>query len=502
MLILTLLANARENDKFATVEHIFWVILLASSNQSSIIKRIDTILRGDLSQRLPQLKQLLARARYVKDKRKRTVFPQARALLEGLCEYLDAYDKLQEYHISRSRSPDSSFEEEIRTREKVIGKAGQAIYFLQKSKNLAKETVTLESDRQMIESTIDWHLYLANNLRRRQNLILHMNDLEYRKARPIAKEGLDLAKKQKGARHDVKFYAGNLIEIDAFEKFHDKKFWEVRILDFQESASLFEKAVSFLEGCAQTEEDLETMTFVPKAWSYLLRFVANPSLENLAHLFEYRKLSHESLLVKRHFEPHKLHNISKRRRRAIEMHQFFRNRVTRIACWNIFSALHNNINLVETFVNENKDTMLKMFMATEIPEKRLSRYADPDIPMTFEYFIDDIKNYLNDFLPQMVRKKDRPSLVVAKDLYYFCKHEPIEMNLFAEKDKFAEDFIEKALEEYKSLERLNIDVKRFLKRLRREMERFDRVPEDRRLTKFVCEVCGHEHYRIVKRKEE
>ena len=433
-----------------------------------IVLRILGILHTNINKRLPLLKQFQGQV-------ERLNYPVFSNLLKGLCDFYSARENIQRFRISRTE--DTSFREESAMRREAIKMANSSVKYLEKAKLIAEKEICSKKYKRIFNAIVQQFVYLAKNFRCRQVLVLHMNNLEYDKARKIAQEGLDLAidglmygsqemtidelLKPPFFQVDINFYQGNLKEIDAYERLCDKKFWEIESEDFLEVARLFDDSAKDLEKAADTSHDLDVLTSIPRAWSCLLKFMARPTLAGLEFLAEFKKLE-SSELVRKHFSPPVTRKISRRRQRAEAMSRFFRNNVVKVACWNIFSELHYNINIIETYLNEeeNKELLRNKLKTAKIPEKRLEMYNGH---LTYERAIDDVDNYLHRLLPLTIHKKEKPSLLVAKDLYYYCKHEKIQTDFYStRRDEFAEEFMEKALQDYKSLLALNLDRKRFL----------------------------------------
>ncbi len=446
-------------------------------DQSSILRDIENVLKKDVKQRLPELKKLSGRT-----KKMENAFLSK--VVDGLLDYYDAYDQVQSYGISRrmwsSEEQDSLFDVETQVRENAIGKFKGCIMSLGQASRLASESTALESERSKIVGIIDLHIYRATILSKRQHLVLCMNNLEYDEARRTAQEGLECARRrsEKGevvppdVKVDINFFAGNLKEIDAFEKISNKKFWEVRSADFREAAKSFEDAASCLERAAYTQTDKDKLISVPKAWSYLSRFISNPSLTNFSPLIEFRKLESVSQAVKTSFAIREPSDVSKRKQRSVRMAQFMRSNVIKIACWNIFSEIRYNLNRIETSANENIRALERHFEEKKMEPKRLERYKPkPDRPeqepeVTSDRFIEDLEKYSPELLPTTVGKKERPSIVVANDIYHFCKHEKMQMDFYsATVDKFSTDFIERVVKEFNTLQKLSVDTEGLLKRL-------------------------------------
>ena len=430
----------------------------------------EAILNGNIAQRLPKLTQLRARVKKLNE------YFIAR-LLEGLCDYYEAREMVQTYQASKNDN--TSYDEEVEMREKVISLAVKTVYTLKASRDMSKNLDAPKEIRNKIESSIDWHIYLATNLDFRQRLIISMNDLNYSEAKKLAESGLELAKIQPGSQKsimtNINFYAGNLKEIEAFERFCDKRFWEITTNDFMASSKLFDQSVEILERAATLNVDLDRLTSVSKAWSYLLRFIARPSLENLEYLAEYRKLEESFPTVRRQFSFEETRHVSRRKLRAARMSAFLRDSVYKIACWNVFNELHFNVNLVEGFINvpSNKELLRNIFSKTKMPIDRLNRYfelnEESKSHLTYEYFMDDIEKYLPDLLPLTAGPKNQPSLILAKNLYHLCKHQNIQADIYSPKrEQFTELFVDKILKGYKVLKTLNLDRTRFLSSLEKE----------------------------------
>jgi len=440
------------------------------SDRLVILRGIDQILRENIAQRLPKLIQLRGQV-------KRIGKPFISILLESLCGYYEAREILQIYQASKGEN--TSYDEEVEKREKVIALLNNTLYDLEKARDMAKLQEIPENTLRKVESTIDWYTYLATNLDLRQRLILSMNDLEYSEAMKIAKKGLELAKtlssNQKAVIANINFYAGHLKEIEAFEKFCDKRFWEITSNDFLCSSRLFDESVKILERVATKRVDLERLTSVSKAWSYLLGFIAKPSLENIEYLAKYRQLEESFPTVRRQFAIDKERNVSKRKLRAARMRAFLRDSVYKIACWNVFNELHFNVNLIESYINapSRRELLFKIFEKAGMPKERLIRYSvlneGNKLHLTYEYFINDVEEYLPGFLPLTIGKNDKPSLIIAKNLYHLCKHQKIQVDIFSPiRDQFTELFVDKILKEHAILKTLNLDRTRFLESLEKE----------------------------------
>lgn len=154
------------------------------------------------------------------------------------------------------------------------------------------------------------------------------------------------------------------------------------------------------------------------------------------------------------------------------MTQFMRSNVIKIACWNIFSEIRYNLNRIETSANENIKALERHFEEKKMEPRRLEKYKpNPDRPeqepeVTCDRFIEDLEKYSQELLPTTVGRKERPSIVVANDIYHFCKHEKMHMDFYsATVDKFSTGFIERVAKEFNTLQKLSVDTEGLLKRL-------------------------------------
>jgi len=315
-----------------------------------------------------------------------------------------------------------------------------------------------------------------------------MNNLDYEKAGDAAREGIDRAIDGKMYRSviihkenmlkvpnfsiDECFFKGNLLEIAAYVKLDKKSFLELTREHFLEVASLFDDAVEALAKACYTPRDRATLTSIPKAWSNLLKFTANPNLEGLEYLAQFEEQLESSHLIKRQFAPTRIpERKSKRRQKAAAMGDYYRKNVIKVGCWNIFSELHQHVNIVETSINNKrgyKEFLQKKLRSTKISQERLECY-DGEKNLTYDRIIDDIQNYLPHLFPLGIRASAKnSSLVITKDLYSFIKHEKIftKSDLYR-KEEFAENLMKKILKNYKILLTLNLDRERFLEKIRK-----------------------------------
>lgn len=452
---------------------------MKSIDQSFVLQETDKILQMPIGQRLPELRKLFGVANKLNN-------DFLTKLLNGLIEYHFATDEVKTFNISKKLSylenQESSFEQEIQVRENAISRLTYSIGLLQEAMGLLTNFIDSDSEAWKFKKHLDLYIYRSNISSCRQKLVLNLNNLEYHDARNTAQIGLDCAKKQsqkfvnfpvpKNIQADLDIFAGALKEIEAFEKFSNKPLWEVKNSDFREAAKLFEQAVECLERASISEIDKDRLASVPRAWSYLLKFMSNPTLTNFGEYINFSKLENSSIIVKANFTLLSSNENSKRKQRSARISQFIKSSVIKTASWNIFSEIRYNLNLIETSANDKIDLLAPYFLERGMDKKRLERYLvrpenkEQKPEVTCDRFISDLETTTPDLLPTTLKKNQRPSIVIANDIYHFCKHQKMQVDFYSiTVDKFSTEFLERISKEFETLKRLSIDTDDLLKRL-------------------------------------
>jgi len=155
------------------------------------------------------------------------------------------------------------------------------------------------------------------------------------------------------------------------------------------------------------------------------------------------------------------------------MSQFIKGTVIKVAAWNIFSEIRYNLNLIETAANSKIDCLSRYFTDKGMDPKRLEYYLiKPEkrskTDVTCDRFITDLEKTSSELLPPVLNKHERSSIVIAHDIYHFCKHQKMQFDLYSSTvDQFSAEFIERVEKEYKKLSRLSIDTDDLIKRINR-----------------------------------
>jgi hypothetical protein len=446
---------------------------------NGILNRIFSIMKLTVNDREPKLQEVKS---YIK-KLNNQFFSK---LVDGLWEYYSADKQVKIFRATKTL--DTTFDEENDVRNEAIDGFKTATINLEEAKKYLTSQIINEYEKKKISQIIDDHFYRSQVHMIRQELILFMNNLSYDDALKLSNMGLNLASSrydqlskapasvQENSKQDINFFAGHKREIDAY-KILNKPFWDITNKDFFEAASLFESAIGCLKLAAATKKGepselaMAELTAVPLALMHLLRFMARPSLSNIEEFAEYKKTEETYFPDTALLSGVESEAVSKRKLRLARLLKYFKNNTIKIASWEIYGELHYNVNLIEIFVNDKKikPLLLSKFRKKVFPDSsnqkefiyRVTKYENLDNLVTFDRFVDDVEGYFPELLPAKVGHETN-SLTIAKDLYHFMKHEDIRQNLYSvEREKFAEDFINRVLEKYSELKTLTMDAKRF-----------------------------------------
>jgi len=333
------------------------------------------------------------------------------------------------------------YPQEKRSREKLIEKAKETKYFFCEAEKKLKLLDLSEKQKVRLNRWMSKNSYYSSVLEFWQQAIILMHDGDFSGVIQEAQKGIEEAKKYARPRN-INQFAGLKKESEAYLSIVDKRWWEITSTDFKNAIRKFEEALE----CYDRAESFIKIKCVPLTLVNLLRFIESPNFSNVKYLVKFQEFRDKHPEVEYAFRPIKKSSSERKRQRNLII-QYIRNVAFKIAALNIFEEFRTLTVELENFAwkTDNVHQEIKK----KIPNKA-SVYNSRTHAPSIENFVDDCKILIPEVLPQ--------SIIMLKDIYHDCKHAKIRFSYTPNPDKFAEDLINKIIDNYNILKDLKGDI--------------------------------------------
>lgn len=408
-----------------------WLLNLKS------VFEIAEIIRNELNS-IVKTRKMLERSEQLKQLYKQTKseynIPCFNQFLEGIWKYHAVQEKRKKI------TSISDYSQGKQARENIIASDKDVQYLLNQASEKLDQLDIPPELKNYFGNYIRKYTYYSKMQMHYQQTIIFLHEGQFDKAKKEAEAAIGDAT----ISEDRCQFAGLKFESEAYLSIIEKRWWEIRNVDFRDAAKLVSKALECYNRCKSADkyEFQNKVTSIPQAIASLLSFISAPTFDNIHFLAQFTRIRDTYPAVQYAFRPTTESSSQRKKQRDLIM-QYLQNEVYKTAAFNIFEEFRTMVVDLERFAHNNENVYKK------ISPKRASIYQGRH-PPAIENFIEDCIETFGERFPQSVGE--------LKNIYHDCKHKKVYVTLTPEPDKFANELVNTILEKYAVMKNVKDDI--------------------------------------------
>jgi hypothetical protein len=387
---------------------------------------------------------------------KKHVKKEKSPFIDQLLDGLLAYHNVVKIRSRQNKLYNIGYDDEIKNRQSIITRSIESKYLLNEaSKKLSKLTLNPEISNSYYHQFIDPFIYFATIQEYKQKSVIYLHDLNYEEALNTISDGIEVSHNRgtQSALPDFFFFKGLEMESKAYHILAETSWYEIDTAVFGHAIKHLDTSVEFYRKSSDEKQFFKTITVIPLALSYLLKFISNPIFENMQNLISFIDLKERYPIIDRSFIVTDDETSSKRKIKKDKILQYTLSVVYKIAALNIFEKFRYIVTDLETYITSSQ------IMASKIKK------IDSINPGIYHHgrpaSIENIVNHII-IIYEQEGKTFPPSIGILKNIYHKFKHGyDTSFILYESKiGAFAEEILKEVQLNYENLSSLDADIYR------------------------------------------